>query len=65
MGYKLAGCQVVGNCEIDERINELYNRNHHPLYSYNMDIGDFVRLSDSDLPTELFQLDILDGSPPL
>ena len=64
MGYKLAGCQVIGNCEIDERINELYNRNHHPLYSYNMDIRDFVRLSDSDLPAELFQLDILDGSPP-
>lgn len=64
MGYKLAGCQVIGNCEIDERINELYNRNHHPLHSYNMDIRDFVRLSDSDLPTELFQLDILDGSPP-
>ncbi len=33
MGYKLAGCQVIGNCEIDERINELYNRNHHPLHS--------------------------------
>ena len=64
MGYKLAGCQVLGNCEIDERINELYNRNHHPLYSYNMDIRDFVKLSVNDLPPELFQLDILDGSPP-
>nr|WP_314465912.1 DNA (cytosine-5-)-methyltransferase [uncultured Clostridium sp.] len=64
MGYKLAGCQVLGNCEIDQRINELYNRNHHPLYSYNMDIRDFVKLSNNDLPPELFQLDILDGSPP-
>lgn len=64
MGYKLAGCQVLGNCEIDQRINELYNRNHHPLYSYNMDIRDFVKLPDNDLPPELFQLDILDGSPP-
>lgn len=64
MGYKLAGCQVIGNCEIDTRINELYNRNHHPLYSYNMDIRDFLRLGEEELPVELFNLDILDGSPP-
>jgi len=64
MGYKLAGCQVLGNCEIDSRINEMYNKNHHPLYSYNMDIRDFLSVRDSELPAELFQLDILDGSPP-
>ena len=24
MGYKLAGCDVIGNCEIDPEMNELY-----------------------------------------
>ena len=64
MGYKLAGCQVIGNCEIDEHISKLYIKNHHPLYSYHMDIRDFVMLPDADLPAELYDLDILDGSPP-
>lgn len=64
MGYKLAGFDVIGHCEIDKRICSIYKRNHHPKYSFNMDIRDFLRLGDSDLPKELFELDILDGSPP-
>lgn len=24
MGYKLAGYEVIGNCEIDKKINEIY-----------------------------------------
>ena len=64
MGYKLAGCTVLGNCEIDKRICEIYQKNHHPLYSYNMDIRDFLSISNDDLPAELLNLDILDGSPP-
>lgn len=62
MGYKLAGYNVIGNCEIDKRIEDMYVKNHHPLYSYNMDIRDFLLLEE--LPRELFDLDILDGSPP-
>lgn len=62
MGYKLAGCDVIGNCEIDPRMNEIYIKNHSPKYNYCMDIRDFNKLDD--LPEELYHLDILDGSPP-
>lgn len=62
MGYKLAGCDVIGNCEIDPKMNEVYITNHHPKYNYCMDIRDFNKLND--LPEELYQLDVLDGSPP-
>ncbi len=62
MGYKLAGYDVIGNCEIDKEINNLYNLNHSPSYSFNMDIRTFVKLNE--YPKELYQLDILDGSPP-
>ena len=41
MGYKLAGYKVLGNCEIDEAMMKLYRGNHHPQYSYLMDIRDF------------------------
>ena len=61
MGYKRAGFDVVGNCEIDKNINEMYVKNHHPRYNYNMDVRDFLK---QDLPTELYDIDILDGSPP-
>lgn len=62
MGYKLAGCEVLGCCEIDPKMNEIYVENHHPKYNYLMDIRDFNKLED--LPKELYDLDILDGSPP-
>ena len=62
MGYKLAGCEVLGCCEIDHRMNEVYVKNHHPKHNYLMDIREFNKLED--LPEELYNLDILDGSPP-
>lgn len=62
MGYKLAGCEVVGCLEIDPRMNKVYIENHHPKYNYLEDIRDFNKRKD--LPKELFNLDILDGSPP-
>lgn len=62
MGYKLAGCNVIGNVEIDPRMNKLYLENHKPKYNYCMDIRDFNNLED--LPEDLYNLDILDGSPP-
>lgn len=64
MGYKLAGYDVIGNCEIDPRVMEVYKKNNHPKYPYLMDIRDFLKIPASDLPAELFRLDILDGSPP-
>lgn len=64
MGYKLAGFDVVGNCEIDPDMMKLYKANNHPKYSFLMDIRDFVKLPESEVPEELKDLDILDGSPP-
>lgn len=62
MGYKLAGCEVLGCNEIDPRMNKVYIENHHPKYNYLEDIRDFNKRED--LPEELYNLDILDGSPP-
>lgn len=62
MGYKLAGFNVIGNCEIDKKINEIYIKNHHPKYNYCMGIQEMNKLES--FPTELYNLDILDGSPP-
>ena len=62
MGYKRAGFKVLGNVEIDPRIERIYRANHHPEHSYNMDIREFNKLED--LPSELYDLDVLDGSPP-
>lgn len=61
MGYKLAGYDVVGCNEIDPRMNSIYVNNHHPKHNYLCDIRELVKM---DLPEELFNLDILDGSPP-
>lgn len=64
MGYKLAGCTVLGNCDIDPQMVALYQNNHKPKYSYCMDIREFKDIPKEELPEELFNLDILDGSPP-
>ena len=62
MGYKLTGCDVLGCVEIDPKMNEVYVKNHKPKYNYLMDIREFNKIDD--LPKELYNLDILDGSPP-
>jgi len=62
MGYKLAGYDHLGGVEIDKKIAEVHKTNHNPKYLYTEDIRDFV--NRADLPDELYQLDILDGSPP-
>ena len=64
MGYKLAGFDVMGNCEIDPDMMKVYKQNNHPKHSFLMDIRDFLKLPDEKIPEELFHLDVLDGSPP-
>ena len=64
MGYKLAGCDVIGCCEIDPKMNEVYIKNHNPKHNFLMDIRKFNEIPNEELPPELFNLDILDGSPP-
>lgn len=62
MGYKLAGYNVLGGVEIDPEMAGLYRKNHKPLHSYVMGVGDFNKIPDSDVPAALRKLDILDGS---
>ncbi|MGC0371851.1 MAG: hypothetical protein DGJ47_000552 [Rickettsiaceae bacterium] len=64
MGYKLAGFNVLGGVEIDPMMMKLYQHNLKPRYSYIMGVEQFNSLPDEDLPKALFDLDILDGSPP-
>lgn len=62
MGYKLAGFDVLGCNEIDPKMIEAYKANHKPKYAYLEPIQTFKLRTD--LPDELYNLDILDGSPP-
>jgi DNA (cytosine-5)-methyltransferase 1 len=62
MGYKLAGFEMLGICEIDPQMARIYKQNHKPKMVYLEDIRVFRKRED--LPVELFNLDILDGSPP-
>ena len=62
MGYKLAGFDVLGCNEIDPKMADAYKANHDPKYCFVEPIQTF-KLRD-DLPSELYDLDILDGSPP-
>jgi len=64
MGYKLAGYEVLGGVEIDPEIMKIYRANHNPKHSFLMGVQDFNKLPRDKIPEELFDLDILDGSPP-
>jgi DNA (cytosine-5)-methyltransferase 1 len=64
MGYKLSGFDVLGGVEIDPEMMKVYKINHNPKHSYLMGVQDFNKIPNSELPKELFDLDILDGSPP-
>jgi DNA (cytosine-5)-methyltransferase 1 len=62
MGYKLAGFHHLGGVEIDPAVAAIYQRNHNPHHLFVEDIRRFNERTD--LPNELYQLDLLDGSPP-
>jgi DNA (cytosine-5)-methyltransferase 1 len=57
MGYKLAGYNHLGGVELDPKVAETYEVNHHPKYLYVMDIREFNK--KKDLPEELYNLDLL------
>lgn len=61
LGYKLAGCEVIGANDIDPEMAYHYKLNHDPKYYFLCPIRDLLT---QDLPDELYGLDILDGSPP-
>ena len=62
MGYKLAGYEHLGGVEIDPKIADVYKENHKPKHLFVQDIRVFNK--KEDLPAELYDLDLLDGSPP-
>ena len=64
MGYKLAGFDVLGGVEIDPEMMSIYRANHRPRHSYLMGVQQFNQLPLNELPDELKNLDLLDGSPP-
>lgn len=61
MGYKRAGCDVIAANDIDPEMAYHYKINLNPTYYYLCPIRDLL---EKELPNELFNLDILDGSPP-
>ena len=61
-GYKLAGYDVIGANDIDPKMKEVYIENHNPKYYFLESITTLAKRKD--LPKELYELDILDGSPP-
>ena len=62
MGYKLAGFNHLGGVEIDPQVADVYKTNHNPKYLFVEDIREFA--DKTEFPEELYNLDILDGSPP-
>lgn len=62
MGYKLAGFRMVGCNEIDPKMMRMYAVNHHPEHAFQEPIQEFK--TAANLPDALFNLDVLDGSPP-
>lgn len=61
MGYKLAGYDVIGANDIDPQMAKVYKENHRPKHYFLCPIGEMI---DMELPEELYNLDIFDGSPP-
>jgi len=61
MGYKRAGCEVIAANDIDAEMAWHYKLNIKPKHYFLCPIRDLLT---ADLPPELFELDILDGSPP-
>ena len=61
MGYKLSGFDVIGINEIDPLMVKIYTSNFSPKYIFEEDIRTLYK---KELPKDLYDIDILDGSPP-
>jgi DNA (cytosine-5)-methyltransferase 1 len=61
MGYKRAGCEVIAANDIDPEMAWHYKLNINPKHYFLCPINELLT---KDLPPELYDLDILDGSPP-
>lgn len=61
IGYKLAGYDVIASNDIDPEMKWHYEKNLHPKHYFLCPIKDLLT---TELPDELFGIDVLDGSPP-
>jgi DNA (cytosine-5)-methyltransferase 1 len=62
-GYALAGFKVIGGCDIDNKAIECFKQNHnHFEFLHHKPIKRIINMPN--LPDILFNLDILDASPP-
>jgi len=61
MGYKFAGFKIVAANDIDPQMKKHYEMNFNVPNFYLCSIKELISMP---LPEELFNLDILDGSPP-
>lgn len=65
LGAKMAGFNHLGGVEIQEKIANIYKKNLNPKYLFVQDIRDFIKEAElGNIPDELYNLDILEGSPP-
>ena len=65
MGYKLAGFDVIAANDIDPEMATYYKQNLDPHHYFLEPIAEFTaRVIRKEVPAELYNLDILDGSPP-
>lgn len=65
LGAKMAGFNHLGGVEIQEKIANIYKKNLNPKYLFMQDIRDFIKEAElGNIPDELYNLDILEGSPP-
>ena len=61
MGYKMAGFDVVAANDIDKEMRWHYERNHSPTFYFECPVKELV---EGHMPDELYDIDVLDGSPP-
>ena len=64
MWYKNAGYEVIGTCEIDPEMDGVYQANFPTKYRYLMWVQKFKNIPKGELPSDLFDIDLLDWSPP-
>lgn len=61
LSYKLVGCDVIAANDIDPEMAYHYKLNLNPKHYFLCPVKDLLK---KQLPEELHELDILDGSPP-
>ena len=64
MWYKNAWYTVIWTCEIDPQMNDVYIKNHWKWLNFLMWVQDFKNIPNDKLPKDLFDIDVLDWSPP-